>query len=204
MGARHVRPRRANLRALLDDDAKGCIALELGHGVVYGAGQRTRRDVRHTGDSRETLPQRKGLVPGRIQLQLHAARLDLHLQGIGPIRDAGSVADLAAILAGLGGALYVPQIGIINPSEFSPANSIEIAIWVAVGGRGTLVGAILGAGIVNWFKTCLTGAAPEIWLFFLGALFILVTLAMPAGVVGIARQLRERMKKRRPVAVAAE
>lgn len=107
---------------------------------------------------------------------------------------------LSAVLAGLAGALYVPQVGIINPSEFSPANSIEIAIWVAVGGRGTLVGAILGAGLVNWFKTWLTGAAPEIWLFFLGALFILVTLAMPAGVIGLARQLR---RKRPPVAAGA-
>jgi urea transport system permease protein len=97
---------------------------------------------------------------------------------------------LSAVLAGIAGALYVPQVGIINPSEFSPANSIEIAIWVAVGGRGTLLGPILGAWVVNYAKTYLTGAAPEIWLFFLGALFILVTLLLPAGIVGALRGLR--------------
>ncbi len=91
---------------------------------------------------------------------------------------------VSGILAGLAGALYVPQVGIINPSEFSPANSIEIAVWVAVGGRGTLYGPILGALLVNVMKTYLTGAVPDIWLFFLGALFILVTLFFPKGIVG--------------------
>jgi len=90
----------------------------------------------------------------------------------------------------------VPQVGIINPSEFSPSNSIEIAIWVAVGGRGTLVGAILGAILFNLGKTWLTGAFPEIWLFFLGALFILVTLLMPGGVMGLSRQIRFRLRAR--------
>ena len=97
---------------------------------------------------------------------------------------------LSAIIAGIGGALYVPQVGIINPSEMSPAQSIEIAIWVAVGGRGTLVGAALGAVLINVAKTWLTGSFPEIWLFVLGALFIMVTLAFPKGVMGIASQLR--------------
>jgi urea transport system permease protein len=97
---------------------------------------------------------------------------------------------LSAMLAGIAGALYVPQVGIINPSEFSPGNSIEVAIWVAVGGRGTLVGPIVGAWAVNFAKTWLTGAAPEIWLFFLGALFILVTLLLPQGIVGALKQLR--------------
>jgi len=101
---------------------------------------------------------------------------------------------LSAMLAGIAGALYVPQVGIINPSEFSPANSIEIAIWVAVGGRGTLIGPILGAWVVNYAKTYLTGAAPEIWLFFLGGLFILVTLLLPKGIVGAIRQLRRRAR----------
>jgi len=99
---------------------------------------------------------------------------------------------LSAMLAGIAGALYVPQVGIINPSEFSPANSIEVAIWVAVGGRGTLLGPILGAWAVNFAKTWLTGAAPEIWLFFLGGLFILVTLLLPKGIVGALRNLRRR------------
>ena len=94
---------------------------------------------------------------------------------------------LSAMLAGLAGALYTPQVGIINPSEFSPANSIEIVVWVAVGGRGTLVGAALGALIVNGAKTLLTGWFPEIWLFALGGLFVFVTLFMPQGVLGLAR-----------------
>jgi urea transport system permease protein len=78
----------------------------------------------------------------------------------------------------------VPQVGIINPSEFSPANSIEIAIWVAVGGRGTLIGAILGAGLVNYAKSYFTVAAPDLWLFVLGGLFVVVTLVFPKGIVG--------------------
>ena len=92
---------------------------------------------------------------------------------------------LSAIMAGIGGALYVPQVGIINPGEFAPANSIEAVIWVAVGGRGTLVGAILGAVLVNAGKTFFTGALPEIWLFALGAMFILVTLLLPRGILGL-------------------
>ena len=91
---------------------------------------------------------------------------------------------LSAMLAGVAGALYVPQVGIINPGEFSPANSIEIVIWVAVGGRGLLYGAVAGAFIVNGAKTWLTGVAPEIWLFFLGGLFVAVTLFLPRGVLG--------------------
>ncbi|OGA31815.1 MAG: urea ABC transporter permease subunit UrtC [Betaproteobacteria bacterium RIFCSPLOWO2_12_FULL_62_13b] len=104
---------------------------------------------------------------------------------------------LSAVLCGIAGALYVPQVGIINPSEMSPANSIEIAIWVAVGGRGTLVGAILGAFVVNGAKSWFTVAFPEYWLFFLGAIFIAVTLFMPNGLVGLAGQLRDRMRVRK-------
>jgi urea transport system permease protein len=92
---------------------------------------------------------------------------------------------VSAVLAGLAGALYVPQVGIINPSEFSPGNSIEIAIWVSVGGRGTLIGPIVGSVLVNLAKTWLTGAAPETWLFVLGALFVLTTLVFPRGIVGL-------------------
>ena len=91
---------------------------------------------------------------------------------------------VSAMMAGVAGALYVPQVGIINPSEFSPANSIEIVVWVALGGRGTLHGAALGAVLVNFVKTYLTGAAPEFWLYFLGALFILVTIFLPKGILG--------------------
>jgi len=100
----------------------------------------------------------------------------------------------SAVIAGIAGALYVPQIGIINPSEFAPINSIEAVIWVAVGGRGTLYGAIAGAALVNYAKTYLTGAFPEVWLYALGALFVLVTLFLPRGIVGIipARLTGER------------
>jgi urea transport system permease protein len=93
----------------------------------------------------------------------------------------------SAIIAGIAGALYVPQIGIINPSEFSPINSIEAVIWVAVGGRGTLYGAIAGAVLVNYAKTWLTGAFPEVWLYALGALFVLVTVFLPRGIIGLLR-----------------
>lgn len=91
---------------------------------------------------------------------------------------------VSACLAGLAGALYVPQVGIINPSEFAPAASIEAVIWVAVGGRGTLAGAALGAVVVSGFKTWFTGALPDLWLFALGALFVVVTLLLPRGIVG--------------------
>jgi urea transport system permease protein len=95
-------------------------------------------------------------------------------------------------MAGIAGALYVPQVGIINPGEFSPGNSIEAVLWVAVGGRGTLIGPVIGAFLVNFAKTYLTGALPEVWLFALGALFIVVTLLLPKGIVGLWAQLRAR------------
>jgi len=91
----------------------------------------------------------------------------------------------SAVLAGIAGALYVPQIGIINPGEFSPAQSIEIVIWVAIGGRSTLYGAVVGAVLVNYAKTYFTAALPSFWLYALGALFVLVPLFLPRGVVGI-------------------
>jgi urea transport system permease protein len=98
---------------------------------------------------------------------------------------------VSAGLAGVAGALYVPQVGIINPSEFAPASSIEAVIWVAVGGRGTLVGAMLGAVLVNAIKSWFTGAIPELWLFALGALFILTTLLLPRGIVGTLLHTRK-------------
>ena len=94
----------------------------------------------------------------------------------------------SAMLAGVAGALYVPQVGIINPGEFAPLNSIEAVIWVAVGGRGTLVGAVVGAVLVNFTKSWLTGALPEVWLFALGGLFVMVTLLLPYGLVGLLRR----------------
>jgi urea transport system permease protein len=91
----------------------------------------------------------------------------------------------SAVVAGVAGALYVPQVGIINPGEFEPINSIEVVIWVAVGGRGTLYGASAGAVLVNYAKTFLTGALPEVWLYALGALFVFVTLFLPRGLIGL-------------------
>ncbi len=109
-----------------------------------------------------------------------------------------AVFTLSAMIAGVAGALYVPQVGIINPSEFAPQNSIEAVIWVAVGGRGTLIGAALGAILVNFGKSWFTGALPEVWLFALGGLFVLVTLFLPRGVLGLFAP------KRKPAPPAAE
>jgi urea transport system permease protein len=91
---------------------------------------------------------------------------------------------LSAVMAGIAGALYVPQVGIINPSEFAPANSIEVVIWTAIGGRGTIVGPVIGAVLVNWAKSWFTGAFPELWLFALGGLFVASTLFLPKGIIG--------------------
>jgi urea transport system permease protein len=91
----------------------------------------------------------------------------------------------SAVIAGIAGALYVPKVGIINPSEFAPINSIEVVIWVAVGGRGTLYGAAAGAVMVNYAKTLFTGALPEMWLYVLGTLFVMVTLFLPRGLMGL-------------------
>jgi urea transport system permease protein len=107
----------------------------------------------------------------------------------------------SAVLAGVAGALYVPQVGIINPSEFQPINSIEVVIWVAVGGRGLLYGAVAGAFLVNYAKTYFTAALPEYWLYALGLLFVLVTLFLPGGVVGLLD--RFGAKAREPVGAAA-
>ena len=99
---------------------------------------------------------------------------------------------VSAMLAGVAGALYVPQVGIINPGEFAPINSIEMIIWVAVGGRGTLFGAVIGAVLVNYAKTYFTGAFAELWLFMLGGLFVLTTLYLPKGVVGLWAQIKDK------------
>ncbi|WP_068318768.1 urea ABC transporter permease subunit UrtC [Polycladidibacter hongkongensis] len=107
---------------------------------------------------------------------------------------------LSAMIAGIAGALYVPQVGIINPGEFAPANSIEVVIWTAVGGRGTLLGPIFGALLVNGGKSYFTAAFPEVWLFALGALFIAVTLFLPKGIVGLVTQLQERFAARKAAA----
>lgn len=100
----------------------------------------------------------------------------------------------SAVLAGIAGALYVPQVGIINPGEFAPLNSIEVVVWVAVGGRGTLYGAIAGAILVNFAKTRFTGIFPEAWLFALGGLFVVVTIFLPKGIVGLIEKMKRKKK----------
>jgi urea transport system permease protein len=103
---------------------------------------------------------------------------------------------LSAVLCALAGALYVPQVGIINPSEMQPSNSIEMAIWVAVGGRATLFGAVLGAWLVNGGKSFLTAALPSAWLYVLGALFVAVTLFLPDGLVGLSARIKAKLVAR--------
>jgi urea transport system permease protein len=125
---------------------------------------------------------------GRVLTAIRDAETRAMFCGYNTVHYKLAVFTLSAVLCGIAGALYVPQVGIINPGEMSPANSIEIAIWVAVGGRGTLAGAILGAGLVNGAKSFFTVAFPEYWLFALGAMFIAVTLFMPRGVLGLLQR----------------
>ena len=129
---------------------------------------------------------------GRILAAIRDAESRVMFCGYNPVHYKLAIWTFSAVLCGIAGALYVPQVGIINPSEMSPANSIEIAIWVAVGGRGTLVGAIVGAGLVNGAKSFFTQAFPEYWLYVLGLIFIVVTLFMPNGVVGLWSQWKKR------------
>ncbi len=129
---------------------------------------------------------------GRVLTALRDAENRLMFCGYDPRGFKLFVWVLSAVLCGLAGALYVPQVGIINPSEMSPTNSIEAAVWVALGGRGTLIGPLLGAGLVNGMKSWFTVAFPEYWLFFLGALFIIVTLYLPKGVIGLLKKRSEQ------------
>ncbi len=125
---------------------------------------------------------------GRVLTAVRDAENRLVFCGYDPRGFKLLVWTLSAVLCGLAGALYVPQVGIINPGEMSPTNSIEAAIWVALGGRGTLIGPILGAGLVNGAKSYFTMAVPEYWQLFLGLIFILVTLFLPRGVIGLLRK----------------
>ncbi len=122
---------------------------------------------------------------GRVLQAIRDAESRVMFSGYNPLPYKLTIWVISAVMCGIAGALYVPQVGIINPSEMSAANSIEIAIWAAVGGRATLIGPIAGAFLVNGAKSWLTVTAPEYWLYFLGALFIAVTLWLPNGIVGL-------------------
>jgi len=126
---------------------------------------------------------------GRILTAIRDAESRVMFSGYNTIHYKLFIWTLSAFLCGIAGALYVPQVGIINPSEMQPSNSIEMAIWVAVGGRGTLSGALIGAGLVNGAKSWFTVAAPDYWLYFLGGLFIVVTLFFPKGFIGVFSRL---------------
>jgi urea transport system permease protein len=129
---------------------------------------------------------------GRVLQAIRDAENRAMFCGYNPLGYKLSIWVASAVMCAIAGALYVPQVGIINPGEMSPAASIEIAIWTAVGGRASLIGPIVGAFFVNGAKSWFTVAFPEYWLYFLGALFILVTLYLPHGIVGFVRQMRER------------
>jgi urea transport system permease protein len=128
---------------------------------------------------------------GRVLQAVRDSESRLMFIGYNPLWFKLFVWTLSAVLCGIAGALYVPQVGIINPSEMSPGNSIEMVIWAAVGGRGTLVGPIIGAFAVNGLKSWFTAAFPDLWLFALGLLFILVTLFMQKGIVGLVQKLNQ-------------
>jgi urea transport system permease protein len=132
---------------------------------------------------------------GRVLQAVRDAETRVMFSGYSPLPYKLTIWTISAMMCGVAGALYVPQVGIINPGEMSAANSIEIAVWAAVGGRATLIGPIVGAFIVNGAKSWLTVTAPEFWLYFLGALFIAVTLFLPDGVVGLWKKIRNASKK---------
>jgi urea transport system permease protein len=135
---------------------------------------------------------------GRLLTAIRDAEGKVRFSGYDTLHYKLFVWTFSAMLCGLAGALYVPQVGIINPGEMTPANSIEMAIWVAVGGRGTLVGAVIGAWLVNAAKSLFTVAAPETWLFVLGGTFVGVTLFAPRGLAGLADPLRRGPRERHP------
>jgi urea transport system permease protein len=128
---------------------------------------------------------------GRVLQAIRDAETRVMFTGYDPLRYKLAIWVISAVMCGVAGALYVPQVGIINPGEMSPAASIEIAIWAAVGGRGTLIGPIVGAFFVNGAKSWFTQVFPEFWLYFLGLLFILVTIFLPQGIIGLINRKKE-------------
>jgi len=131
---------------------------------------------------------------GRVLQAIRDAESRVMFTGYDPLRYKLAIWVISAVMCGIAGALYVPQVGIINPSEMSPAASIEIAIWTAVGGRASLVGPIVGAFFVNGAKSWFTQAFPEFWLYFLGALFIAVTLFLPQGIIGLVKRRKKEVR----------
>ena len=133
---------------------------------------------------------------GRVLQAIRDAESRVMFSGYNPVAYKLTIWVISAVMCGIAGALYVPQVGIINPSEMSPANSIEMAIWAAVGGRATLIGPIVGAFAVNGAKSWFTVAFPEYWLYFLGAMFIAVTLFLPQGIVGLVRNISGKFMRK--------
>jgi urea transport system permease protein len=131
---------------------------------------------------------------GRILTAIRDAESRLMFIGYNPLYFKLFIWTLSAVICAVAGALYVPQVGIINPSEMSPSNSIEMVVWVAVGGRGTLIGPVIGAFLVNLAKSWFTVSFPEYWLFFLGVVFVIVTLFLPHGVVGLWKTMKTMTK----------
>lgn len=131
---------------------------------------------------------------GRVLQAIRDAESRVMFTGYDPLKYKLTIWVISAVMCSIAGALYVPQVGIINPSEMSPAASIEMAIWTAVGGRASLIGPIVGAFFVNGAKSWFTQAFPEFWLYFLGALFIAVTLFLPQGIIGLVRRAKKETK----------
>ncbi len=129
---------------------------------------------------------------GRVLTAIRDSESRLRFLGYEPLGFKLFIWTLSAMLCAVAGALYVPQVGIINPGEMSTENSIEMVIWVATGGRGTLIGPIIGAGTINGLKTWFTSVFPEFWLYALGLIFVLVTIFLPQGIVGLVRKLSQR------------
>ena len=136
---------------------------------------------------------------GRVSKGIRDAELRVVFTGYDAYKFKLFIWTFSAMLCGIAGALFVTQVGIINPAEMKPSNSIEVVIWVGLGGRGTLIGALLGAFAVNGAKSYLTAAYPDAWLYFLGALFVFTTIFLPHGLVGIFRKRRKVSKQCPPI-----